>query len=117
MNTPYLYKLWMFHELMVKYIVEIKSTKSQVNQFCSKIGHYPQTENLPQSVILWPRGHVNIRSKDEMVHKVQYMIHGLIQAVKRGNHGNIKSALNYIMSQAAEHVFDVKPSLLTLTLR
>lgn len=68
----------MFHQLMVKHVVEVQSTKAQVDELCSQAGHHPQADNLTQSFILGPRGRVNIRTEDVTVRDVQHIIHGTI---------------------------------------
>lgn len=68
----------MFHELVIEHIVEVKSTKTQVNENSSDVRHHPQADYLTKSFILRPRGRVDVWSEDVMVSDVQYMVHGAI---------------------------------------
>lgn len=75
-SRAYLDKLRMLHEYMVKHVVEIKSTKNQVNQQSSQVGYHPQADNLAHSPALRPWDRVNVRSEEVTVSYVQHMIHG-----------------------------------------
>lgn len=68
----------MLHKLVVKHTIETKCPKAQVNQLCSQDGHHPQAEDLTSSLMLEPRGWVNIGSEDVAVCSVQHVIHGSV---------------------------------------
>lgn len=60
---------------MVKHIEEIKSTKSQVKEFCSKKSNDPDTEDLPHRTAFWPWLRVHKWCKDVIIHKSQDTVH------------------------------------------
>lgn len=68
----------MFHKLVVKHTIETNCPKAQVDQLCSQDGHHPQAEDLTSSLMLEPRGWVNIGSEDMAVCGVQHVIHGSV---------------------------------------
>lgn len=68
----------MLHKLVVKHTIKTNCPKAQVNQLRSHDGHHPQAEDLTSSLMLEPRGWVNIGSKNIVVSSVQHVIHGSV---------------------------------------